>query len=133
MPYTILVIDDDADVRATVSELLASRYERVVTAPSGEDGLVIARAVHADLILLDYNMPGMNGLAVLQQLKADETTRRSPVIALTSAKAEHANALSRAGCVGFIPKPFEPTEFLRLVDDLLRATVGRSPRGDDRR
>jgi CheY-like chemotaxis protein len=48
MPYTILVIDDDAEIRAMVSELLASRYERVVAAPSGEDGLVVARAVHAD-------------------------------------------------------------------------------------
>jgi two-component system, cell cycle response regulator DivK len=127
MPYTILLIDDDAAIRATVSELLASRYERVVTAPCGEDGLVIARAIHADLILLDYNMPDMDGLAVLKQLKADETTRRIPVVALTSGAAEQANSLSRAGCIGFIPKPFEPMEFLQLVDELLRATVGRSP------
>jgi two-component system, cell cycle response regulator DivK len=111
-----------------VNELLASRYERVVTAANGEDGLVIARAVHADLILLDYNMPGMNGLAVLERLKADETTRSMPVVAMTSSTAEHANALSRAGCIGFIPKPFEPTEFLRLVDDLLKATAGRRRR-----
>jgi CheY-like chemotaxis protein len=128
MPYTILLIDDDAEVRETVNELLASRYERVVTAANGEDGLVIARAVHADLILLDYNMPGMNGLAVLERLKADETTRSMPVVAMTSSTAEHANALSRAGCIGFIPKPFEPTEFLRLVDDLLKTTAGRRRR-----
>jgi CheY-like chemotaxis protein len=87
---------------------------------------VIARAVHADLILLDYHMPGMDGLAVLQQLKADETTRRTPVVSMTSSTAEDANALSRAGCVGFIPKPFDPTEFLRLVDELRKAIAGRS-------
>jgi CheY-like chemotaxis protein len=125
MPYTILVIDDDPEVRETVNELLASRYERVVTASSGEDGLVIARAVHADLILLDYHMPDMNGLAVLERLKADDATRRTPVVALTSSTAEHANALSRAGCIAFIPKPFEPIEFLRLLDELLKTTVDR--------
>jgi CheY-like chemotaxis protein len=75
-------------------------------------------------------MPGMDGLAVLQQLKADETTRHAPVVALTSSTAEHANALSRAGAVAFIPKPFDPAEFLRLVDELLKATAGRSRRPD---
>jgi CheY-like chemotaxis protein len=72
----------------------------------------------------------MDGLAVLQQLKADETTRHAPVVALTSSTAEHANALSRAGAVAFIPKPFDPAEFLRLVDELLKATAGRSRRPD---
>jgi CheY-like chemotaxis protein len=128
MPYTILVIDDDAEVRETVSSLLQSAGHHVLAAANGGDGLTVAQTIRPDLILLDYHMPGMDGLAVLQQLKADETTRRAPVVAMTSSTAEHANALSRAGAVAFIPKPFEPTEFLRLLDELFKATAGRNPR-----
>ena len=75
------------------------------------------QAVHPDLILLDYFMPEMNGLAVIERLKADAATRRIPVVALTSGTAGDASRLSRAGSVGFIFKPFEPTEFLRLIAD----------------
>ena len=83
------------------------------------------QAVHPDLILLDYYMPDMNGLAVIEQLKADAATRRIPVVAVTSGTAEDANKLSRAGSVGFILKPFDPKEFLRLVAGFLHATVRR--------
>jgi len=50
------------------------------------------------------------------------------VVALTSGTGDQANALIRAGCIGFIPKPFEPAEFLQIVDEILNATVGRSQR-----
>jgi CheY-like chemotaxis protein len=126
VPYTILVIDDEGEVRALVSELLAPRFDRVITAPSGEEGLLIASTARPDLILLDFYLPDMDGLAVLRTLKAHATTRQIPVVALTSASAEQANVLSRAGCVGFIPKPFDPIEFPRVVDQLVRETVGRS-------
>jgi two-component system cell cycle response regulator DivK len=128
MPYTILVIDDDAEVLQLVDDLLTSARHSVLTASNGADGLSIAQTIRPDLILLDYHMPGMDGLAVLERLKADETTRRTPVVALTSSTAEHANALSRVGAVAFIPKPFEPTEFLRLVDELLKMTAGKGRR-----
>ena len=85
----------------------------------------MVRAVCPDLILVDYHMPKMNGLAVVQHLKADASTRHIPIVALTSASAAEANELSRAGCIGFIPKPFEPTEFRQLVNDILNETVGR--------
>jgi CheY-like chemotaxis protein len=65
---------------------------------------------------------------VLESLKADTATRRIPVVAMTSGTAEHANALSRAGCLGFIPKPFAPMEFVQLVEQFANATVGRLPR-----
>lgn len=132
-PFTILVIDDDPSVRETATDLLALDGHRVLSASGGEDGLARARAERPDLILLDYHMPVMTGVAVLQRLKADPVTRRIPVVALTSGTAEHANELSRAGCLGFIPKPFAPTEFLRLVAEILDETVGRSRgRGDSR-
>ena len=126
MPFTILVIDDDPLLLEMASELLASDGHRPLTALSGRDGIAQAQAERPDLVLLDYHMPEMDGLAVIEKLRADPTTRRIPVVALTSATAAHANALVRAGCIGFIPKPFTPTEFLRLIVEFLHVTIARS-------
>jgi putative two-component system response regulator len=97
----------------------------------GSSSRRMMQAVHPDLILLDYFMPEMNGLAVIERLKADAATRRIPVVALTSGTAEDANTLSRAGSVGFILKPIEPTEFLRLIADILKEPLAAvDPRSD---
>ena len=124
-PFTILVIGDDRLVLSTASDLLTAEGHRVLTASSGEEGLGMARTIRTDLVLVDYGMPVRNGLEVVQRLKADTETRRIPVVALTSGTAEDANELSRAGCVAFIPKPFEPRNFVRLVADILKETIGR--------
>jgi CheY-like chemotaxis protein len=124
-PFTILVIGDDRLVLSTASDLLTAEGHRVLTASSGEEGLGMARTIRTDLVLVDYSMPVRNGLEVVQRLKADTETRRIPVVALTSGTAEDANELRRAGCVAFIPKPFEPRNFVRLVADILKATIGK--------
>ncbi len=128
MPFTILVIDDDPLILEMATELLAEKGHRALSALGGSEGLTQARAERPDLILLDYHMPRIDGLAVVQRLKADAVTRRIPVVALTSGTGDQANALIRAGCIGVIPKPFEPAEFLQIVDEILNATVGRSQR-----
>jgi CheY-like chemotaxis protein len=128
-----LVIDDDQLILDTAAELLQMEGHRVLVASSGEDGLAMARAARLDLILVDYHMPAMNGLEVAQRLKADAETRRIPLVALTSGTAQIANELIRAGCVAFIPKPFEPSEFLALVAEILNETAGRSRPSSDPR
>lgn len=77
------------------------------------------------MILVDYHMPEMDGLAVVEALKSDAVTRGIPVVAFTSGTAAEANRLVRAGCIGFIPKPFEPGSLPALVAQFLRATVAR--------
>jgi len=96
---------------------------RVLEATTGHDGLELTRAERPDLILVDYHMPEMDGLAVVAALKSDTLTRAIPVVAFTSGSAAEANRLVRAGCIGFIPKPFEPGTLPGLVAEFLRATV----------
>ncbi len=127
-PFTILVIDDDAVVLGTLTELLGAHGHRVLNAAKGRDGLELARAERPDLILVDYHMPELDGLAVVGALKSETTTRAIPVVAFTSGSAAEANRLVRAGCIGFIPKPFEPGTLPDLVAQFLRATVARGPR-----
>src|SRR5258705_2249877 len=131
--FTILVIDDDLAFLELASELLSGDGHRVLVASRGADALAMIRAVHPDLILLDYFMPDMDGLTVIAQLKADAATRQIPVVALTSGTAADANQLSRARAVGVILKPFEPTEFLRMIAGFLNAIVGRRRRIEDAR
>jgi len=66
-------------------------------------------------------------------LKTDAGTRGIPVVAVTSGPADDANELSRAGCIAFLPKPFEAASFLRLVGGILNVTVGRDRRRSDPR
>jgi len=133
MPFTILVIDDELEILETVSALLAMDGHRVLSASGGADGLTQACAEHPDLILVDYHMPEMDGLAVVEGLKGDAATRSIPVVAFTSGTSADANRLVKAGCIGFIPKPFEPGTLPELVADFLKVTVARdrrvTPRG----
>lgn len=126
--FTILVVDDDSLVLSTLTELLRAHDHRVLEATKGRDGIELARAERPDLILVDYHMPEMNGLAVVDALKSDAATRGIPVVAFTSGTAAEANQLVRAGCIGFIPKPFEPGTLPELVAQFLRATVARDRR-----
>ena len=123
-----MIVDDDELVLSTLTELLTAHGHRVLEATRGRDALAIAGAARPDLILADYHMPEMDGLAFVEALKADTATRAIPVVAFTSGTAAEANRLIRAGCIGFIPKPFEPGGLPGLVAEFLRATVARGPR-----
>ena len=117
--FTILVIEDEQPVRDTAADLLHGHGHMVLAASTGEDGPAMVRVFLPDLILVDYHIPVMNGLEVIERLKADAETRRIPLVALISGPDEDASELRRAGCIAFISKPLEPVSFLRLVAGIL--------------
>ena len=119
---TILVIEDNADNMLLTVMLLESAGHTVLSAVDAETGLTLARNGRPDLILMDVQLPGMDGLEATALLKADKPTRGIPVVALTALamKGDEARILA-AGCDGYIAKPMRILEFLAAVAALLAA------------
>ena len=112
---TVLVVDDVPDNLTLASSLLRRRYQ-VKLATSGEAALNMARSEPPDLILLDVNMPGMNGYATCAQLKADDSLRQIPVIFLTGmGEVEDEEKGFALGAVDYIVKPLTPSLLLARV------------------
>ena len=120
---TILVVEDNADNLFLTVVLLQSVGHAVLTAVDAEAGLALARHDKPDLILMDVQLPGMDGLAATRLLKADESTRAIPVIALTALAMTGDEARIRAaGCDAYIAKPMRMNDFLAAVAAQLVAT-----------
>jgi len=126
---TILVADDDNDVMAVLLDTLEPEGFRVFSANDGEAALAIARAEYPDVIVLDWMMPGLDGLQVCRALRADADPRLAevPVVLITgrSDAADTATGFD-AGVTDYLTKPFKPSVLLtRLHAWLLRAGSGR--------
>ena len=115
MPNVLIVEDNPANMTLAVF-LLESVGHRVLRATTAEAGLTLARGEQPDLILMDIQLPGMDGLEATTALKADARTRAIPVIALTALAMKGDEARIRAaGCDGYIGKPMRYKEFLAVV------------------
>lgn len=117
MPKRLLIIDDDDRITTLFSDFFGNRYE-VETALSGLEGLTALLRRRPDLVLLDINMPGMNGLEVLRDIK--RLDEHIPVIMVTAnneiAAAEEA---LKNGAFAYLPKPFQ----LQYADHLVAAAL----------
>jgi two-component system cell cycle response regulator DivK len=112
----VLVIEDNPANMTLATFLLESAGYGVLTAIDAETGLTIARAEKPDLILMDIQLPGMDGLEATAILKADAQTASIPVIALTAlAMKGDEERIRAAGCDGYIAKPLAYKEFLATV------------------
>ena len=112
----VLVVEDNPANMTLALFLLQSAGHDVISATDAEAGLALARAEQPDLILMDIQLPGMDGLAATTQLKADEATRRIPVIALTAlAMKGDEERIRAAGCDGYIGKPMRYKDFLATI------------------
>ncbi|MEO8138115.1 MAG: response regulator [Gemmatimonadota bacterium] len=112
----ILVVEDNSTNLSLTVFLLESAGYGVLTASDAEGALALARDEHPDLILMDIQLPGMDGLTATARLKADEATRAIPVVALTALVMRGDEARIRsAGCDAYIAKPMRYQEFLKIV------------------
>ena len=113
---TILIIEDNHSHLKLATLLLKRTGYEVLGAADAIEGLRIAREKRPDLILMDIQLPGMDGLTATRELKQDATTRSIPVIAVTAYLAEFSERDVRAaGCAGFIAKPYHHAELLAAV------------------
>lgn len=108
----VLVIDDNEQNRYLLRFLLEARGHRVTEAADGPQGIAMAQAEVPDLVLLDIQLPGMDGYAVARQLRTDSTLDATPIIAVTSfaLNGDRARVLT-AGCDDYIEKPIDPDTF----------------------
>ena len=118
----ILVVEDNPDNMKLAVFLLESAGHTVLSATDAEWGLILARAERPNLILMDIQLPGMDGLEAAALLKRDNATRAIPVIALTAlAMKGDEQRILEAGCDGYIAKPLRYREFLAAVAARLAA------------
>lgn len=118
---TILVIEDDGGVRRMLWRFLESEGHRVVEAQSGREGLETLQYDSPDLILLDFNLPGLKGDEVCRRLRRVHATRGVPILAITGEMGTKAELdLLESGADDCLPKPFDLLELRARVSALLR-------------
>jgi CheY-like chemotaxis protein len=116
----VLIVEDNEKNRKLVRDTLQYKGYRTIEAETGEDGIRLAREQHPALILMDIQLPGMDGIAALGQLRADPATRDIPVIAVTaSVMAQERQKIVDAGFDAFQGKPISVREFLETVQRVL--------------
>jgi two-component system cell cycle response regulator DivK len=121
----ILVIEDNALNLKLARDVLLSRGLRVISATTAEDGLVLASSDKPDLILMDIQLPGMDGISALRELKAKSETATIPVLAVTaSVMPMERREILAAGFDGYQAKPISVKELTAEVRRLLDARAG---------
>lgn len=117
----VLVVEDEADLATLLSYNLEKEGFRVATARDGEEGLLQARDLAPDLILLDWMLPLMSGIEVCRQLRRLPATKATPIIMLT-ARGEEADRVRGldSGADDYVAKPFSPGELMARVRAVLR-------------
>jgi len=120
----ILIVEDNPANMKLASNILAKAGYETLEAADAEAGIQFVRNETPDLILMDIQLPGMDGLTATRLLKGDQNTRHIPIIALTAfaMKGDEEKMLS-AGCDGYIPKPIRYKEFLKTVETFLQNGV----------
>lgn len=122
MTKRILVIEDTEDNRQIVRDLLASAGYELIEAVDGAEGVAAAEREQPDLILMDIQLPGIDGYEATRRIRAIPALATVPIIAVTSYALSGDEAKTRAaGCDGYVAKPFSPRQLLAKVREFLPA------------
>ena len=120
MSRRILVVDDHADNRRILRDLLQSAGFEILEAMTGEEAVTRAEATVPDLILMDIQLPIMDGYEATRRLKADPNTKDIPIIVVTSYALSGDEAKARnSGCDGYVTKPYSPRALLAKIKEYL--------------
>ena len=120
MNELILIIEDNEKNRKLVRDVLQHTGYKTLEAETGEDGVRLAQESRPALVLMDIQLPGMNGIEALGRLRADPKTKKIPVIAVTASAMTHDRAkIMSAGFDGYQSKPINVKEFLVAVREML--------------
>lgn len=121
MSKRILIIEDQLDNRQIMHDVLAASGYESLEAITGEEGLAMAEREKPDLILMDIQLPGMDGYEVTRRIKANAALNHIPIIAVTSyALSGDDQKAFAAGCDGYLTKPVSPRVLLRKIKQYLR-------------
>ena len=118
----ILIIEDNEKNMKLARDVLQARGYQTLEAVTGEDGVRLAKERRPDLVLMDIQLPGINGIDALRQLRADPATARVPIVAFTaSVTPTDRTQITQAGFDGFLSKPINLKEFLETVKRVLES------------
>lgn len=120
MSKTILAVDDSGSLRQMVAFSLTTAGYKVVQAVDGVDGLNKAKDTVVDLVLTDQNMPNMDGLTLIQNLRGLSTYAKVPILMLTTESSDEMKAKGKAaGANGWLVKPFDPKRLIDVVHKVI--------------
>ena len=123
MAYNILIVDDSLPMRAVVKKSIKmSGFDagQLLYASNGKEALKILQDKWCDLVVTDYNMPSMNGMELIMEMKKDETLSTIPVVVVTTeGSAQRVKEFMEAGAAGYIKKPFTPEQIRQQLNNIL--------------
>ena len=120
MSTRILVVEDQADNRRILHDLLSSVGYEILEAVTGDEGVTLAATQRPDLILMDVQLPGIDGYEATRRIKADPALRHIPIIAVTSYALSGDDVKAfEAGCDAYFAKPYDPIALLAKIREYL--------------
>ena len=118
---TVLIVEDNDKNRKLVRDVLSFKGYEILEAETGEDGVRLALERRPQLILMDIQLPGIDGIEAFRRIRADENTRDIPIVAVTaSAMDRDRQQIVAAGFDGYQSKPLNVKEFMAAVEAILR-------------
>jgi len=122
----ILIVEDNEKTRKLLRDVLQFKGYRTIEAEMGEDGVSLAMQHKPDLILMDYQLPGIDGIEAFRRIRNSPDTAHIPIVAVTaSAMPEDAKKMKEAGFDGFLTKPINVKGFVQFVADVFSAKAAK--------